>query len=124
MMEAEGDEPAPRVFDVLAGEALATRSVPFGDVGTLFAGDGIECVWVRKLDKQIDPDWFQADGADVIVVLQGQLKVEFESERHGDRVVEPGNVLVLPPGVRCRAYRWPRDAPDATIFVAIYPASR
>ena len=55
-METERDKPGPRVFDVLGGEALETRSVPFGDVGTLFSGDGIECVWVRKLDEEIDPD--------------------------------------------------------------------
>lgn len=30
-MEAEGDEPTSRVFDGLAGEALETRSVPFGN---------------------------------------------------------------------------------------------
>jgi uncharacterized protein YjlB len=90
----------------------------------LFAGDGVECVWVRKLGEEIDPGWFRADVADLIVVLQGRLKVEFESERHDDRVVGPGNVLVLPAGVRCPAYRWPRDAPEATIFVATYPAGR
>ena len=56
LMETERDKPGPRVFDVLGGEALETRSVPFGDVGTLFSGDGIECVWVRKLDEEIDPD--------------------------------------------------------------------
>ena len=97
-------------------EDLETRSVPFGDVGTLFSGDGIECVWVRKLDEEIGPDWFQADVADLIVVLQGRLNVEFESDSHDDRVVGPGNVLVLPAGVRCRAYRWPRDASEATIL--------
>lgn len=120
LRETERDKPGPRVFDVLGGEALETRSVPFGDVGTLFSGDGIECVWVRKLDEEIDPDWFQADVADLIVVLQGRLNVEFESDSHDDRVVGPGNVLVLPAGVRCRAYRWPRDASEATIFVATY----
>ena len=62
--------------------------------------------------------------ADLIVVLQGRLNVEFESDSHDDRVVGPGNVLVLPAGVRCRAYRWPRDASEATIFVATYAAGR
>jgi hypothetical protein len=31
------------------------------------------------------------------------------------------DVLVLPARERCRAYRWPRDAREATIFVAAYP---
>ena len=105
-------------------EDLETRSVPFGDVGTLFSGDGIECVWVRKLDEEIGPDWFQADVADLIVVLQGRLNVEFESDSHDDRVVGPGNVLVLPAKFNVRAYRWPRDASEATIFVATYAGRR
>ena len=37
------------------------------------------------------------------------------------RVLSVGDVLVLPPGLRCRAYRWPRDASQATVFVAAYP---
>jgi ribosomal protein L16 Arg81 hydroxylase len=42
-----------------------------------------------------------------------------------DMVMAPGDLLVLPPGVRCRAYRWPRDAAQATLFLAAYsPANR
>ena len=60
---------APRVLNVLRGEALESRSTPFGEVGTMFSGSGL-----------------------------------------------------LPAGERCRAYRWPREADDATVFVAAYPA--
>jgi len=35
-------EPAPQVFNVLRGEASLVRSTPFGDVGTVFSGQGIE----------------------------------------------------------------------------------
>jgi quercetin dioxygenase-like cupin family protein len=55
------------------------------------------------------------------VVLQGQLKVEFEAPDQADRVLKPGDLLVLPAHTRCRAYRWPRDQVQATVFLAVYP---
>lgn len=64
---------------------------------------------------------------DLILVIQGQLKFEFESPGLPDRVLGVGEVIVLPPGERYRAYRWPRDATEATeatIFVAAYPAGQ
>jgi hypothetical protein len=45
---------------VLQGDALARRSTPFGEVGSVFTGPGIECVWVRKHRDEIDPDWFSS----------------------------------------------------------------
>src|SRR6266700_1864296 len=39
---------APQVFNVLRGEALERRSTPFGEVGTVFSGSGLELVWVSK----------------------------------------------------------------------------
>jgi hypothetical protein len=117
-------ESAPRVFNVLRGEAMETRSTAFGEVGTLFSGEGIECVWVSKRDEEIDADWFSSNRVDLILVVQGGLKFEFESPDLADRVLDVGEVLVLSPGVRCRAYRWPRDRGEATIFVAAYPTGR
>ncbi len=116
------DEPAVQVFNVLRGEASQVRSTPFGDVGTVFSGQGIELVWVSKLAEPVDENWFSSGDVDLILVIQGQLKFEFESPGQPDRVLSAGEVLVLPAGERCRAYRWPRDAAEATIFVAAYPA--
>ena len=116
------DPAAPHVFNVLRGEASEVRSVPFGDVGTVFSGQGIEMVWVSKLAEPIDANWFSSLAVDLILVVQGQLKFEFESPDQADRVLSVGEVLVLPPGMRCRAYRWPRNATEATVFVAAYPA--
>ena len=113
--------PGPHVFNVLRGQARQVRSTALGDVGTVFSGQGIEMVWVSKLAEPIDQNWFASDEVDLILVLQGQLKVEFESPGQPDRVLSVGDVLVLPAGERCRAYRWPRDAREATIFVAAYP---
>ncbi len=118
------DRSALQVFNVLRGEASQARSTPFGDVGTVFSGQGIELVWVSKLGEPVDENWFSSDEVDLILVVQGQLKFEFESPDEPDRVLSVGEVLVLPAGERCRAYRWPRDAPQATVFVAAYPAGR
>jgi len=112
------------VFNVLRGEASQVRSTLFGDVGTVFSGQGIEMVWVSKLGEPIDENWFSSDEVDLILVVQGQLKFEFESPGPPDRVLSPGEVLVLPAGARCRAYRWPREAGEATVFVAAYPTGQ
>lgn len=114
--------PGLQVFNILRGQASQVRSTPFGDVGTVFSGLGIELVWVSKLAEPIDEDWFSADGVDLILLVQGQLKFEFEPPGLPDRVLGPGEILVLPGDVRCRGYRWPRDAREATVFVAAYPA--
>lgn len=115
---------ALQFFDVLRGSATELRSGPFGEVGTMFSGHGIEVVWVSKLGESIDDNWFWSHEADVILVVQGQLKLEFESPGQPDRVLGVGEALVLPPRMRCRAYRWPRDASHATIFVAAYPTGQ
>ncbi len=105
--------PGPQVFNILRGQA-----------STVFSGQGIEMVWVSKLAEPIDENWFSSEEVDLILVVQGELKFEFESPSQPDRVLSAGEVLVLPAGERCRAYRWPRDAREATIFVAAYPTGR
>jgi uncharacterized protein len=114
----------PQVFDVLRRGASQISSSPFGDVGTVFSGHGLELVWVSKLGDHVDEHWFSSHEVDVLLVLQGQLKLEFESQAEPDRVLGVGEALVLPAGTRCRAYRWPRDAKQATIFVAAYPVTQ
>jgi hypothetical protein len=116
--------PTLEVFNVVLGQAREIRSTPFGDVGTVFSGHGIEMVWVSKLAEPIDQNWFSSDRVDLILVVQGQLKFEFESPGQSDRVLSAGEVLVLPAGQRCRAYRWPRDRREATVFVAAYPTGQ
>jgi hypothetical protein len=120
----KGQAAAPRVFNVLNGEAVQTRSTAFGVVGTLFSDEGIELVWVSKGDEDVDPDWFCSDEVDLIVVARGGLKFEFESADLSDRVLGAGDVLVLPSSTRCRAYRWPRECKEPTIFLAAYPTGR
>lgn len=116
--------PAPEVFNVALGQAREVRFTPFGDVGTVFSGQGIEMAWVSKLAEPIDQNWFSSDRVDLILVVQGQLKSGFESPGQPDRLLSAGEVLVLPAGQRCRAYRRPRDRREATAFVAAYPTGQ
>jgi uncharacterized protein YjlB len=113
-----------QVFNVLRGEAEQVRPTPYGAVGTVFSGSGVEFVWVSKQDEPIDEGWFSSDEIDLILVVQGQLRFEFEAAGRADLVLGQGDVIVLPARERCRAYRWPRDASQATVFVAAYPVSR
>jgi hypothetical protein len=111
----------PQVFDVLAGEAQTVRLTPYGAVGEMYRGHGVEVVWVSKLDEAVDPNWFSQETVDVIMMVQGRLRIQFADPELEARTLMPGDVFVLPPGVRCRAYRWPRNAQLATIFIAVYP---
>jgi hypothetical protein len=113
-----------RVVNVLSGEAAHVRQTPFGDVGTVFSSPDLEVVWVSKLGEPVDEHWFSSHDPDVILVVQGQLKFEFEDPAEADRVLGLGDVLTLPAQTRCRAYSWPRRAGQQAVFVAAYPASR
>jgi quercetin dioxygenase-like cupin family protein len=111
----------PRIFHILREDALEIHHSPFGSVGEIFSDEGVETVWVKKQSKEIDPDWFSPPMVDLLFVVRGRLKMEFEHSDLSPCVLEPGDLLVLPPGTRCRAYRWPRDAEEATVFLAVYP---
>jgi quercetin dioxygenase-like cupin family protein len=111
----------PRVFHIPREDALEIHHSPFGSVGKIFSGEGVEAVWVKKQSEEIDPDWFSQSMVDLILVVKGKLKLEFERSDLSPCVLEPGDLLILPPDTRCRAYRWPRDAEEATVFLAVYP---
>ncbi len=111
----------PQIFNLLQGEALDISHSAYGSVGRLFTGEGLEAVWVKKEAEEIDPGWFVQSTVDLILVVQGQLKVEYERPDLEPRILRPGEMLILPPGTRCRAYRWPREAKEGTIFLAVYP---
>lgn len=111
----------PRVFNVLRGEAERVSETPYGAVGQLFTGEGVEAVWVAKRAEEVDPGWFSQGSVDLILVLQGELRFEFERADLKPRVLGPGDFMTLPANTRCRAYRWPRDRKEASLFVAVYP---
>ena len=118
-MEKTND--APKAYNILKDEAIEVTQSAYGSVGRIFTGEGLEAVWVKKEAEEIDPGWFVQPMVDLILVVQGKLRVEYERKDLSPRVLSPGEMLVLPPNTRCRAYRWPRDAKGATIFLAVYP---
>lgn len=119
-MEALSESLTPKTFSILRGEAEEVVETPYGAVGKVFTGEGLEAVWVSKQAEAIDAAWFSQPSTDLLVVVQGALRVEFADPRFEHRVLGPGDLLVLPPGVQCRAYRWPRDAAEPTTFLAVY----
>lgn len=117
------ESPRPRVFHVLTGDALEATASPYGSVGRLFRGEGIELVWVRKEAEEVDPSWFSQEVVDLLVVLQGGLRCEFDDPGCESTDLFPGDVLVLPANTSCRVYRWPREQQEATVFVAACPVT-
>lgn len=111
----------PEVLHLLKDEALEITHSAYGSVGRLFTGEGIEAVWVKKQDEEIEPGWFSQPMTDLIVVIRGKLKFEWERPDILPCVLEPGDMIRLPANTRCRAYRWPREAKEATVFLAVYP---
>lgn len=111
---------APRVIDLLAGVRPGERATPYGSVWEVVSAGGLEAALVVKQGEQIDPGWFSPDAIDLIVLLRGRLRVELD---RGGRPLDlrPGDLLVIEPGMRCRAYRWPRSSPRAAVFLAVYP---
>ncbi len=111
----------PMFYRIPGREALDVRKSTTGEVGRLFTGEGIEAVWVLKKGEKIDSEWFTQKSVDLIIVLQGKLKVEFKDKVFESRIMEPNDLLVLSPNTSCRAYRWPRSTKKPTIFLALYP---
>jgi EutQ-like cupin domain len=110
---------APLLLRVLQGEGLDARSTPQGCVGTVLESESTAVVWVAKQDETIDLCWCSQTETRVVCVLQGQLRVEFAATADPGMTLGPGDVLVLPPGEACAAYRWPTDAEGPTVFLAV-----
>ena len=117
----KGSQAQPTVYRITHRDAETIRSGPTGDVGTLFSGSGFEVVWVSKKEEAIDRRWFSLPTTDLLLVILGKLRVDFQDSRFEPLVLEPGDFFRLPPRVKCRAYRWPRTSRRATVFLAIYP---
>lgn len=110
-----------RQFNVLNGEAAQVSTTPYGSVGTMVDDHGVEVVWVVKKDEEIDREWYSQEQLDVLYVVRGMLRIEFADDPSATRTLGEGDLLTVPPGARCRAYRWPRDASAPTIFLAVTP---
>jgi hypothetical protein len=106
---------------MLGEERPGERSTPYGSVWDVVSAHGLEAAVVIKHGEEIDPDWFSLETVDLIVLLHGHLRVEFDDDALPTLTMNPGQLLVIEPGVRCRAYRWPRSSPRPAVFLALYP---
>ena len=110
-----------RIVDLLAEERPGERSTPYGSVWDVLSADLVEAVVVVKDGEEIDPGWFSSEVVDLIVLLRGELRVEFERGVRASLTMKPGQLLVIEAGIRCRAYRWPRSSSVPAVFLAVYP---
>jgi hypothetical protein len=110
-----------RVVDLLGPERPGERSTPYGSVWDVLSAHGLEAAVVVKRDEAIDPGWFSQAAVDLLVLLRGRLRVEFEGGVPPPLTMHPGQMLVIEPGIRCRAYRWPRSSPRPAVFLAVSP---
>jgi len=117
----KGRSPRPKVYRIFQRDATSLRTGPTGDVGNLFRGSRFEVVWVSKKGESIDRRWFSVPTVDLLLVIRGRLRVDFQDPQLRSLILTPGDFFQLPPRLKCRAYRWPRTSRQATVFVAIYP---
>lgn len=113
--------PDARLVDLLDSGRPGERSTPYGSVWDVFSAHGLEAALVVKDAEEIDPGWFSQEVVDLLVLLRGRLRVEFDGGAPPPLTMKPGQLLVLEPGVRCRAYRWPRSSPRPAVFLAVSP---
>lgn len=112
---------AAPVIDLLSKKRRGERQTPYGAVWDVVSVHGLEAAVVTKHGEEIDPGWFSQEVVDLVVLLRGHLRVEFDGSAHPPLTMQPGQMLVIEPGMRCRAYRWPRYSPRPAVFLAIYP---
>jgi quercetin dioxygenase-like cupin family protein len=109
------------LVDVLDPRQPGERRTPYGSVWDVFSAHGLDAALVVKKGEEIDPDWFSPEVVDLVLMLRGRLRVEFDDDAGPALTMRPGQLLVLEPGVRCRAYRWPRSSPRPAVFLAVSP---
>ena len=107
-------------MNLLSGEGLTWRETPYGRVAIVASHPGFEVAWIYKEQEPVDPSLSTMDVDDLIVVLQGGLKLELRANDPQDVVLDPGGAFTIPAGVPFRGYRYPRDQAEPTIFIAIY----
>jgi mannose-6-phosphate isomerase-like protein (cupin superfamily) len=107
--------------NLLSGEGLTYDETPYGRVAVVASLPGFRVAWIYKDQEPIDPSLDVKDVDDLIVMLQGGLKLELRGDDTQDIVLGPGDAFVIPAGVPFRGYRYPREQAEPTIFLGIYP---
>jgi mannose-6-phosphate isomerase-like protein (cupin superfamily) len=95
------------------------HETPFGRVEVLHESDDVKVWRIRKDAEQVDPDTDRCDRDDVLVVVEGSLRLELEGRE--PVVLATGDAFVIPANTAFRGYRWPRDGGPCE-FVAVAPA--
>jgi mannose-6-phosphate isomerase-like protein (cupin superfamily) len=109
-----------RRYTVGRREALEVTETPYGSVGVLHAGAELRAWWIWKEHEELDPEWTVLTREDFLFVVRGALRIEL---RDGDSLVlEAGDSFVIPAGTAFRGYRWPRDADEPCVFLAVSAA--
>lgn len=106
-------------LSVASLEAHAITETPYGSVGVLHASRDLKAWWIWKEDDEIDPEWKVNSRDDLLYVLRGALKLELGDA--DELVLEAGTCFVIPAGTAFRGYRWPRDASEPCLFLAVSP---
>jgi mannose-6-phosphate isomerase-like protein (cupin superfamily) len=106
-------------LNVIAREALSRHDSPFGAVGLMHEGSDLEAWWIWKDREEIEPTLAVMDRDDLLLVVQGSLRLELEGR--DPIVLSAGDLFVIPAGTPFRGYRWPRDSGPCQ-FVAVAPA--
>jgi len=107
--------------NLLSGEGLTYSETPYGRVAVVASLPGFRAAWIYKDQELIDPSLDVKQVDDLIVMLQGGLKLELRGDQPQDIVLGPGDGFVIPAKVPFRGYRYPRDQVEPTIFLGIYP---
>jgi mannose-6-phosphate isomerase-like protein (cupin superfamily) len=107
------------VMDVVAREASSVETSPFGSVGVVHAGADLDAWWIWKDDEDLEPTRAVMDREDLLYIIKGSLKLELDGQE--SRIIDPGELFVIPAGTPFRGYRWPRDG-EPCLFLAIAPA--
>ena len=108
-------------MNLLSGEGLTYTETPYGRVAVVAELAGFRAAWIYKDQEPIDPSLDMKDVDDLIVTLQGGLKLELRGDEPQDVVLGPGDAFVIPAKVPFRGYRYPRGQAEPTIFLGIYP---
>ena len=108
-----------RTLAVSAREATEVTETPYGSVGVLHASADLKAWWIWKDDEDVDPEWKVNTHDDFLYVVQGQLKLELRGLE--EVVIGSGECCVIPAGTPFRGYRWPREASQPCLFIAVSP---
>jgi mannose-6-phosphate isomerase-like protein (cupin superfamily) len=113
LRDLEGDV---SVIDLIERQALTMEESSFGAVGLVHSGPDLEAWLVRKDDEDVEPTLAVMDRDDLLVVIEGSLRLELDGEE--SRLLRAGHLCVIPAGTPFRGYRWPRDG-EACLFLAV-----